>query len=77
MILIELIKISRDILKTLSDFDIKTDDVKYVDLYCDYEKMVNRGEKVTYIVELLAQRYDVSTAKVYRIIRKFKRAVKV
>ena len=55
MKLVELIKFSRSILETLSDFDIKTSDVRFVDMYADYE--------------------DVSVAKVYRVLRKFRRAV--
>lgn len=75
MKLVELIKFSRSILETLSDFDIKTSDVRFVDMYSDYEDMRRRGDKVTYIVEILSERYGVSVAKVYRVLRKFRRAV--
>lgn len=77
MTLIELIKISRGILKLLSESDINTCDVRFVDLYADYEEMLGRGEKVTYIVEVLSERYHVSPSKVYRILRKFKKTVKI
>lgn len=75
MRIVELIKFSRSILETLSDFDINTSDVRFIDMYADYEAMKGRGEKVTYIVEVLSERYGVSVAKVYRVLRKFRRAV--
>lgn len=73
----ELIKISTNLLKLLSKYDIKTEDVKYVDLYTDYEKMVSKGEKITYIVSFLSDKYKVSEATIYRIIRRFKKTVTV
>jgi len=37
MKVVELIKFSRSILETLSDFDIKTSDVRFIDMYGEYE----------------------------------------
>lgn len=76
MILVDLIKFSRSILEVLSEFDINTSDVRFIDMYADYEAMKGRGEKVTYIVEVLSERYGVSVAKVYRVLRKFRRSIK-
>lgn len=73
----ELIKISTNLLKLLSKYDIKTEDVKYVELYTDYEKMVFKGEKITYIVSFLSDKYKVSEATIYRIIRRFRKTVTV
>lgn len=38
----ELIKISTNLLKLLSKYDIKTEDVKYVELYTDYESQMRQ-----------------------------------
>lgn len=77
MTTVELIKISKDILKALSQNDIKTTDVKHLKLYSEYETMIAKRLKVTYIVEHLSEEYGVSVAQVYRIIKRFKRTIKV
>lgn len=77
MTIVELIKISKDTLKALSQNDIKTTDVKHLKLYSEYEAMIAESLKVTYIVEHLSDKYGVSVAQVYRIIRRFKRTIKV
>lgn len=70
-------KISSDTLYLLSENDIKMSDVKYLDMYSEYEAMIAKSLKVTYIVEHLSEEYGVSVAQVYRIIKRFKRTIKV
>ena len=77
MRIIELMKISSDTLYLLSENDIKMSDVKYLDMYSEYEKMMAKSLKVTYIVEHLSDKYNVSVAQVYRIIKRLKRTIKV
>ena len=43
-----------------------------VDLYTDYTILLRRGEKVSYIVAVLSDKYAVSERKVYRLIKHFK-----
>lgn len=74
---IELVKISREVLKTLSENDIKISDVKHIELYAEYERMLSMRLKVTYIVEHLSERYGISVAQIYRIISRFKRTIKI
>ena len=77
MRIIELMKISSDTLYLLSENDIKMSDVKYLDMYSEYEKMMAKSLKVTYIIEHLSDKYNVSVAQVYRIIKRLKRTIKV
>ena len=70
-------KISSDTLYLLSENDIKMSDVTYLDMYSEYEKMMAKSLKVTYIVEHLSDKYNVSIAQVYRIIKRLKRTIKV
>jgi len=77
MKVIEILKISKEILEMLSENDIKTTDVKHLKLYSEYEAMMAKSLKVTYIVEHLSEEYGVSVAQVYRIIKRFKRTIKV
>lgn len=50
---------------------IKQDDVRYIDLYSEFEAMKNRGEKTTYAVLYLANKYSVCERKVYDLIKRF------
>ena len=45
-------------------------DHKYVRLFEDYQDARKRGEKVSYIVAILAERYNVSERNVYDIVKR-------
>ena len=49
----------------------KPDDCKFIDLYADYKRMHSEGERTTYIVTVLSERYGVSERKIYSIIKRF------
>ena len=51
---------------------IRPDDVQYIELYNEYNKLQINGEKVSYIVAMLSLRYGISERKVYYLIRRFK-----
>lgn len=45
------------------------EDVQYIELYNDYNRLLDEGEKVSYIVAVLAERYNVCERKVYTLIK--------
>ena len=47
------------------------EDTEYINLYADYHKLKENGEKVSYIVAVLADRYDISERTVYNLIKRF------
>lgn len=71
MTLYEILNFNREILHKLQIIGIKPDDCKYIDLYSEYQCMKDDGDKMTYIVTFLSEKYDVSERKVYDIIKKF------
>ena len=46
------------------------EDVQYIELYNDYNRLLDEGEKVSYIVAVLAERYKVCERKVYTLIKR-------
>ena len=48
------------------------DDVRYIELYNDYNRLQADGEKTSYIVAALAEKYGVCERTVYDLIRRFK-----
>lgn len=77
MQVINLVKIFAEIMKLMSNYDIKAEDYKFIDLFSDYSNMVNDGLKVSYVVSVLSEKYNISEASVYRILRKFKRTIRM
>lgn len=67
----ELINFNRELLKKLQDAGIRLDDVRYINLYSDYVDMYQQGEKVSYIVATLSEKYAVSERKVYGLLKRF------
>ena len=67
----DLVKFSGEMLKRLHDFGITTDDYRYLPLYDDFERMRSEGNKTTYIVAILSQRYGICERKVYKVVRRF------
>lgn len=71
MKIIEVLKFNRELIKRLKIAGIRLEDEEFVDLYTDYTNLLKRGEKVSYIVALLSERYAVSERKVYMLIKRF------
>ena len=72
MTLFEILSFNKEIISKLLKAGVKPADYHYIDLYNDYMCMLNQGEKVTYIVATLSERYSVSERKIYSIIKRFK-----
>lgn len=59
MKVIEILKLNRELLKFCCDAGIRLDDIRYIDLFNDYNRLLADGEKITYIVAALAEKYGV------------------
>lgn len=71
MKVIEILNFNRDLLKNMQKAGIRIEDIRYIDLYADYVRLREIGEKVLYIVALLSERYSISERKVYGLIKHF------
>lgn len=72
MTIFDILKFNRELLNRLRASGIRLEDADYIDLFVDFNKMVSAGEKVSYAVVVLADRYGISERKVYSLIRHFK-----
>lgn len=70
MKVIEILKLNKELLNVFKSVGIKVEDVRYIDLYNDYKSFLESGEKVSYIVMVLADRYDISERKVYGLLKR-------
>lgn len=64
----ELLQFNKELLSRLCSAGIKPEDYKYADLFAEYERLNREGEKKTYIVATLAEKYGISERKVYSVI---------
>ncbi|MDE6113536.1 MAG: hypothetical protein K2G49_00570 [Muribaculum sp.] len=70
MKVIEILKLNEGLLNVLQRVGIRVDDVRYVDLYNDYRLLIEKGEKVSYIVAVLSSKYNVSERTVYGLLKR-------
>lgn len=71
MKIIDVLKFNRELIKRLRIVGIRLEDEQFVDLYTDYTVMRQGGEKVSYFVAVLADRYVISERTVYSLIKRF------
>lgn len=76
MTVFELINFNRELLDKFRKAGIRPQDVRYVDLYADYVRMIGRGEKNEYVVAVLGKKYGVSERTIYNIKSKFEKDCK-
>ena len=60
MKVIEILNFNRELLKRLQAAGIRLEDARYIDLYVDYTRLLDQGEK-----------YSVSERKVYALVKRF------
>ncbi len=73
---VEFLKIGRELLKLLSNFGLRCDDYKHIELFEEYMQMRKNGDKVDYALYILSNKYNISESTVKRIIRRFSKEVK-
>ena len=67
MKVIEILNFNRELLKRLQAAGIRLEDARYIDLYADYTRLLDQGEKVSYAVAVLSER----ERKVYALVKRF------
>lgn len=70
MKVVEILKISREALKMLSDNDSSVNDWQYIDLYEEFMLMKKRNVKVRAIADELSAKYSIGKSTVYKIIQR-------
>lgn len=70
MKIFEVLTFNRELLARLSAAGVRLGDYRYLDLYNDYKQMVAQGEKVTYVVTVMAERHSISERQVYKVIQR-------
>ena len=77
MKIIEILNFNKELLNRVHDAGIRLDDYRYIDLYNEYQTMRKQGEKVTYIVAILSDKYGISERKVYNLVKRLNSHCKI
>ncbi len=72
---VEFLKLGSELLKLMSNFGLRCDDYKHIEMYDEYIRMKNEGEKTDYILAVLSSRYGLSESTIKRIVRRFSKEV--
>ena len=64
-----MLSFNKELLQRLFNAGVKASDFLYVDLFNDYIRMYRAGNKKTYIIAVLSEKYSISERKVYGVIR--------
>ena len=70
MKIVELVKISMEMLKMMSECGIKTGDWQHLEMYEEYTYMREKCEKFRYIMAHLSEKYRMSESSIRRIIKR-------
>ena len=74
---IDLIKISKDLLKSLSEIGVKTSDFRFIGMYNEYKELLDDGLKKEYIKSHLSNKYKVSESTIFRVISRLDKHIKI
>lgn len=77
MTVYELMKLNERLLTLMSAINIRAEDCAYLPIYEEYREMKAKGDKVTYIVTYLSEKYKVSERTLYRAFSCYTREVDV
>ena len=71
----ELLKAGESLLNIISENGVTADDVRYLEVFENLERMEREGHKKTFIVAYLCSQYDISEATLYRVANRMRRAI--
>lgn len=69
----ELINFNSELLKKLETAGVRLRDVHYIGVYSDYMSMLQDGDKISYIVAVLSNKYNISERTVYSLLKRFQK----
>lgn len=66
----ELLNINESLLKVMDSLSLAITDVKYIPVIKEYLKLMGEGNKKTYVVQVLSDKYDIAERTMYRVLDK-------
>ncbi|MCZ8373656.1 hypothetical protein O6P32_13210 [Phocaeicola sp. KGMB11183] len=73
----EFLTTHKGVMEQLQTLPVQPSDVRYLELFKDYQRLTSEGHKKTYILQYLADEYNVDERTIYRIVKKFSTKVEM
>lgn len=72
----EALRLCLPLLQRLRDSGVRMEDLDYIPMYEEYLAMKDRGEKITYIMSFISDKYKVSERTLYRTFSSLNKELK-
>lgn len=77
MTVYQLLQAYKPMLKTMSDNGYRMHDIRDVEIYEEYQRIISEGNKKTYAYAVLKERYNVGKTSIFYIIKKMEREARM
>jgi hypothetical protein len=74
---IELLIINKSMIELLAKNDLDVGDVKYIEAYQEYARLMAEGHKQLYVMQYIEDEYEISKSTIKRLIKKFGKDVEL
>lgn len=73
----ELLIINKSMIELLAKNDLDVGDVKYIEAYQEYARLMAEGHKQLYVMQYIEDEYEISKSTIKRLIKKFGKDVEL
>lgn len=67
----EFLNTHKGVMEQLQSLPVQPSDVRYLELYKEYNRLMKEGHKKTYVLQYLSDEYSVDERMIYRVVKKF------
>lgn len=67
----EFLNTHKGVMEQLQSLPVQPSDVRYLELYKEYNRLMKEGHKKTYVLQYLSDEYSVDERTIYRVVNKF------
>lgn len=71
----ELLKSGESLLQIIRKNGVAADDVRYLEIFENLDRMEREGHKKTFIVAYLCAQYEISEATLYRVANRMRKTI--
>ena len=68
---------NKELLEKLDHMGIKTEHYRHVDIFNEYNERITNGEKTSYVVAVLSDKFGLGERTIYRIVKQMQAEFKM
>lgn len=67
---IDIVRFCKELLKKMSENDIRVEDYRHIDMCDEYSRLVEEGNKKEYAIAVVTEKYGVSESTLRRVLKR-------